>query len=135
MRRSMDAERSTLTAEIAILRTVAAAFGIGQKSFGNVNRMLLGRSARGVTRDLVKLRSVHVALLEGVSKYFRRHGTAGAGGANEFADLMVMTTLSLYPRAERALCEGASPSPLDTRLLIEEVLVPTAFALMLWRSP
>lgn len=54
------------------------------------------------------------ALFESVLKYFRRHGTAGAGGANEYADLMLMPALCLYPRAQRALYEYALPSPLDT---------------------
>lgn len=131
----MDDPHATLTAEIAILRHVAAAFGIGQKQFKEVNRMLLGRSARGGTRDLAKLQQVHAAMLDAVLKYFRRAGTAGAGGANEFADWMIMQALNLYPRAVRALCGDATPGPVELRLLVEEVLVPTAFALMLWPSP
>jgi hypothetical protein len=131
----VEEERQLIAAEIAVLRAVAAAFGIGQKSFGKINRMRLGRSARGTTKDLEKLRSDHATILDAVLRYFRRHGSAGSGGANEFSDLMLMASLYLYPRVQMGICGEAAPSPLEVQLLVKEVLVPTAFAIMLWRSP
>lgn len=130
-----DNSPATLADEIAILRTTAAAFGIGQKQFKDVNRMLLGRSARGGTQDLNKLRQVHAAMIDAVLSHFRRAGMAGSGGANQFADLMIMQTLRLYPRICRQLCGAKVPGRHELQLLTAEVLVPTAFALMNWPSP
>lgn len=59
----MDDPHAILTSEIGILRQVAVAFGIGQKQFKGVNRMLLARSASGETQSIAKLRLVHAATL------------------------------------------------------------------------
>jgi hypothetical protein len=131
----MDDPRAILTSEVSILREVAGAFGIGQKQFKGVNRMSLARSASGKTQTIAKLRQVHAAMLDAVLSYFRRAGMAGAGGANEFADRMIMQTLSLYPRVCHGLCGTANPGPRELQLLIEEVLVPTAWAIICESSP
>lgn len=116
--------------EIAVLIRVAAAFGITQKGLVGANRMSLLRARTNDTRRLATLQRTHQALLTLVLRYFRAHKFAGSGGANAFADAMLTISLRLHARVKKELAPDGSLQSADLRLLIEEVLVPTAFAIM-----
>lgn len=126
----MSASQSELKDEITVLTCAVAALGIGQKRLVNVSRMALNRATRGKTRQLTSLHRTRQALLDLVLRYFRANALAGSGGANAFADAMLMFTLRLYPQVRNELIGARPLTALDVRLLIEEVLVPTAFAIM-----
>lgn len=121
-------DEAELRGEITVLIRVAAAFGITQKGLDGANRMSLLRARTKAT--LPTLRRTHQALLTLVLRYFRAHGFAGSGGANAFADSMLMISLRLHTRVTKELTQDGALTPADLRLLIEEVLVPTAFAVM-----
>lgn len=126
----MSARSTELRNEIAVLARTAAALGIGRKGMEKVSRMALSRATSGGTRRLTSLQRTHQALMELVMRYFRRHGFAGSGGANTFADNMLMASLRLYARVKNELAPKRALTPLELRLLVEEVLVPTAFSIL-----
>ena len=126
----MKVSSAALRAEIEVLTRSVAAFGIGKKGLGKVNRMALHRAATGQMRRLATLQRTHQALLTLMLRYFRAEGQAGSGGANEFADAMLMSSLNIYPKIKTELVGSGPLSASDLRLLIEEVIVPTAFAIM-----
>ncbi len=105
----MNASPAELSDEIAVLKCAGAALGIGQKGLVNVSRMALNRATRGKTRQPTSLRRTHQALLTLVLRYFRANDLAGSGGANAFADVMLMLSLRLYPRIKNEL---TGPRPL-----------------------
>ena len=119
-----------MKAEIEVLSLTATAFGIGQKGLKTVNRMALHRARKGGSNRGASQQLVLQELRTLVLGYFRIHGLAGAGGANAFTDAMLISALKLYPRIKAELVGPAPLTTLELRLLIEEFLVPTAFAIM-----
>jgi hypothetical protein len=126
----MIARPTELRNEIAVLARTATALGVGQKGMEGVSRMALSRATSGKTRRLKSLQRTHQALMELVLRYFRRDGFAGSGGANAFADAMLLATLRLYARVKTELAPKRALTPFELRLIVEEVLVPTAFAIL-----